>query len=111
MKNTAFLFFLLVLLTSSGNAAGKTTYNFIIIGDQTYYCDQVRVGKAFTRIYIDGNQFFNVPTAIVDAYAEKGAFYEHLPILTKDQDTAGWALCSLLLRMMETDCTAISAIV
>ena len=96
MKNTAFLLFLLVFLTSNMNAAGKTTDNFVIIGDQTYYCDQVRVGKAFTRIYIDGKQFFKVPTAFVDAYAEKGTFYEHLPILTKDQDTAGWAFMQFI---------------
>ena len=95
MKSLALLF-LLVLLTSGLRAAGTPAENFIVIGDKTYFYDKVRVGKAFTRIYIDGRKFFKVPTFVVNAYAENGKFYEYLPVVSKYQDTAGWAFMEFI---------------
>jgi hypothetical protein len=95
MKNSAFLF-LLFFLTSGLYAADKSTDNFVIIGDETYYCDEVHPGKANTSIYIDGKQIFKVPTSYVDAYAQGGKFYEYLPVMNKNQDTMGWAFMQFI---------------
>lgn len=90
MKYTALLF-LLVIMIPGLNAAVKSTDNFVIIGNNTYYCDEVRVGRGFTRIYINGRQYCRVPSNLVNAYAEKGNFYEYLPVLNTHKDTTGWA--------------------
>jgi len=95
MKSSA-LIILLVILTSGLKSAGKSTDNFVIIGDDTYYYDEIRVGKSSTSIYIEGKRFLKVPTFDVTAYAEKGNFYEYLPILTTEQDTAGWAFMQFI---------------
>lgn len=95
MKSIA-LIFLLVFLTSGLKAAGKSTDNFVVIGDETYYYDEIRVGKSITSIYIDGKRFLKVRNSIVNAYAEKGNFYEYLPIMTQDKDTAGYAFMQFI---------------
>ncbi len=95
MKSSVLLF-LLVLLTSVVIAAGKPTDTYVIIGDKTYYCDDVHVGKASTSMYIHGRRLLKVATYVVDAYAESGRFYEYLPVMRQNQDTAGWAFMQLI---------------
>jgi hypothetical protein len=90
MRNTI-LIFLLVIGTYSLQAADRSTGTFIIIGSDTYFCDEVHPGKAFTRIYNDGKLFMKVPTAIVKAYAHGNKFYEYLPVINTEKDTTGWA--------------------
>lgn len=90
MKSSAFLF-LLFFLTSGLYAADKSTDNFVIIGDETYYCDEVHPGKANTSIYTDGKLILKVPSFTINAYAQGGKFYEYLPVMNKKQDTTGWA--------------------
>lgn len=88
---TLILFTLLVFLQSGLLAATKTTDTFIIIGDKTYYCDDIHVGQSKTSIYIDGRQFFKIPTFKVKAYCQKGRLYEYLPVVDKNLNTTGWA--------------------
>jgi hypothetical protein len=90
MKSSTLLV-LLVLIASCFQVAGKSLDTFVIIGKETYFCDKVQVGRGYTRIYIEGRLFFKVPSFVVNAYAEKGSFYEYLPVVNKDQDTTGWA--------------------
>jgi len=90
------LILLLVILSCSIQAAVKSTDTFIIIGNETYYCDKVQPGKAYTRIYIDGKQYLKVPTAIVKAYAQSNKFYEYLPVMNTEKDTTGWAFMQLI---------------
>lgn len=95
MKNTALLS-LLVFFSLGLKAADKLTDSFVIIGEKTFYCDKVHVGMGSTRIYIDGKQILKVPTFAINAYAENGMLYEYLPVLTKDQDTVGWAFMQFI---------------
>jgi hypothetical protein len=95
MKNSVILF-LLVLFASGLLAAAKPADNFVIIGEKTYYCDKVQVGPAFTRAYVDGKLFFKFPTNNITAYADKGRFFEYLPVMNKDGETTGWAFMEFL---------------
>ena len=85
------LLFLMVMFTFGLQAAVIPTDTYIIVGDKTYYCDEVHVGKSYTRIYTDDRQILKIPTALVTAYARGGKFYEYLPVLNQNQDTTGWA--------------------
>lgn len=93
---TLVLFTLLVILQSGLLAATKTTDTFIIIGDETYFCDDIHVGKSKTSIFIDGRQFFKIPTIIVKAYSQNGRLFEYLPVMDKDRNTAGWAFMQFI---------------
>jgi len=95
MKKSIILM-LSILWIFSLEAANKPTDTFIIIGDETYYCDEVHVGKANTRIYRDGKEILKVRTSLVNAYAQGGRFYEYLPVLNKNQDTTGWAFMQFI---------------
>jgi hypothetical protein len=95
MKSSAFLL-LLFFLTSGLYAAHKSTDSFVIIGDQTYFCDEVQIGKVNTSICVDGDKVLKVPTNFVKAYVQGSKLYEYLPVLTQDQDTAGWAFMQFL---------------
>jgi hypothetical protein len=90
------LLFLLFFMTTGLLAAQKSTENFVIIGDETYYCDEVHAGMAKTSIYIDGKLRFKVPSYVISAYAQSGKFFEYLPVLNKNQDTTGWAFMQFI---------------
>ena len=93
---TSLLLIALVLFSSVLVAAVKPTDNFIIIGDKTYYCDNVQPGKTFTRAYIDGKLFLKVQTKDITAYAKNGKLFEYLPVLNNGKDTTGWAFMEYL---------------
>jgi len=95
MKNSVILF-LLVLFASGLFATSRPADNFVIIGDKTYYCDKVQVGSAFTRAYIDGKLIFKFPTNNMTAYAQKGRFFEYLPVLNQNAEITGWAFMEFL---------------
>jgi hypothetical protein len=95
MKKSIILMLLIIWIFNL-QAANKPTDTFIIIGDETYYCDKVHVGKANTRIYRDGKEILKVRTSLVSAYAHEGKFHEYLPVLNKNQDTTGWAFMQFI---------------
>ncbi len=76
--------------------SAKSGGDFIIIGKKTYFCDQIRVGKAKTSIYLDGKRFIKVPTWIINAYAQGGNLYEYLSVLNKNQDRTEWAFMQFI---------------
>ncbi len=93
---TSTLLIVLLFLTSVQNAANKSTSNFVIIGDKTYYCDDVHVGKTSTKIFTDGRKYFKVPTFTINAYAQEGRYFEYLPVVNSSQDTTGWTFMQLI---------------
>lgn len=95
MKNSVILF-LLVLFASGLFATAIPTDSFVIIGDKTYYCDKVQVGTTYTRAYIDGKIFLKYPSNSITAYADKGRFFEYLPVLNKNEEITGWAFMEFL---------------
>jgi len=95
MKKLIFLFFSGLLILNL-RAIAVPTDTYIIVGENTYYCDEIHLGKAYTRIYSEGKQLLRVPTYLIKAYARGGKFYEYLPVLTQDQDTAGWAFMQFI---------------
>lgn len=95
MKKSVLLF-LFMLFTFGIQAAVVPAAAYIIVGDETYYCDEIHLGKADTRIYTDGKLLLKVPTHLIRAYARAGKFYEYLPVLNHDQDTTGWAFMQFI---------------
>ncbi len=95
MKTSALLI-LLLFHASVQNAANKPASNFVIIGDKTFYCDDVHVGKSSTKIFTDGRKYFKVSTFNISAYAQGGRFFEYLPVLNISNDTTGWAFMQLI---------------
>lgn len=90
MKTFA-LFLLFCFLVSGIYPANKPTGNFVIIYGNTYYCDDIHVGKSSTKIFYEGKKFIKIPTSKISAYAEGGSLFEYLPVINKNQDTTGWA--------------------
>jgi hypothetical protein len=85
---------ILILMLQIGSviqAADETMTNYIVVGDETLYCEKVFIGKVSTKIYVNGNQLIKLPTYLVDAYEQDGKYFERLPVVNKKQDTAGWA--------------------
>ena len=95
MKTIALLF--LIVIGSSGIfAANKNAANFVIIGDQTLYCDNVYIGPTNITIQMEGTQSVKVPTNRVNAYARGGCFYEYLPVMNENRETTGWAFMQFI---------------
>jgi len=90
------LFLLMVLIASGLLASGKETGSFVVVGDETYYCTEVQLGKINTNICIDGQQEMKVPTRFIKAYTKGSKLYEYLPVLNLQQDTTGWAFMQFL---------------
>lgn len=95
MKTIA-IFFQLFLIGIVALAADEKTANYIIVGDETFYCDKIYVGRNSTRLYMGGNQLIKLPTDVIDSYSANGHVYDKMPVITKKQDTAGWAFMQLL---------------
>jgi hypothetical protein len=90
---------ILILMLQIGSviqAADETMTNYIVVGDETFYCEKVFIGKSSTRIYVNGNQVIKFPTYLVDAYELNGKYFEKLPVVNKKQDTAGWAFMQFI---------------
>ena len=78
----------------SGFVAEKSS--FVVIGDETVFCDEVKVGKANTRVYSNNKQILKIETCYVDAYSANGVLDEKLPVIDNDKDTSGWAFMQFI---------------
>ena len=76
--------------------ADNSSGNFIKVGDQKLNCDLLRVGQSNTRLYKNGRKLLKIPTRLIDSYSQDGKLFEKMPILCKNQDTAGWAFMQLI---------------
>lgn len=95
MKTLAF--FCILLLTASFVAADDASGScYVIIDHETYFCDDIRPGKATTRIFRNGKLFMKIPTLLVNAYQKDGKLFERMPVVNKNQDTAGWAFMQFI---------------
>lgn len=94
MKTIVLICLMLSALIVSG--AEKSTGNFVRVGNQKLNCDLLRVGKANTKLYQDGKKLLKIPTRLIDSYSMDGKLFEKMPIVCKNQDTAGWAFMQLI---------------
>jgi|APIni6443716594_1056825.scaffolds.fasta_scaffold600174_1 hypothetical protein len=94
-KSVIFVLFVLIGFHLQANFNPTTT--FVIIGDETIYCDKIQMGKVSTKIYLDGNVSLKIPTNKIRAYAQNGTFYEYLPVLNERFDTTGWAFMEYIV--------------
>lgn len=96
MKKKSILLIPFVMITCAMKAGDKLTDNFVVVGNETYYCDDVTVGNMNTSISVDGNTLLKIPTKAVKAYVKGEKLYEYLPVIDKDKDTVGWAFMQYL---------------
>ena len=94
MTRTAMVITML-LMFSALKASDKKEECYVIIGDNTYYCNVIRMGQGNTRIY-SGSGMIKIPTSIIDAYSNDGMLFERLPVVNKNLDTAGWAFMQFI---------------
>ncbi len=93
---TLWTILLVVMLAIGTQAAGPTASCFVVVDKDTYYCDEVKPGKATFRLFTEGKQLMKVPAGKVTAYSVNGKLYERLPVVTRNQDTAGWAFMQFI---------------
>ncbi|MBK7211843.1 MAG: hypothetical protein IPH88_00800 [Bacteroidales bacterium] len=65
--------------------------NYVISGDEMLLCEKVNIGKDNTRLFRQGKLWLKMSTSAVDAYCQNGKYFEKMPVVNKNQDTAGWA--------------------
>ena len=94
MTRTAMVITML-LMVSALKASDKKEECYVIVGDNTYYCNEIRMGQGNTRIY-SGLSMIKIPTSIIDAYSNDGMLFERLPVVNKNLDTAGWAFMQFI---------------
>lgn len=85
------ILFLLLAATSGIQAKPIIAESFIIMGEETYYCDDIRVGPSNFKITTLNGIDVKIETGSIDAYSKDGYYYEKLPVVNKNQDTSGWA--------------------
>lgn len=95
MKKSAIII-LFVLFAFNLQASSNSTSTFVIIGDQTIYCDKIQMGKQSTKIYANGKLLSKIPTCKIRAYASNSRFYEYLPVVNENFDTTGWAFMQFI---------------
>ncbi|MBK7031332.1 MAG: hypothetical protein IPH45_19980 [Bacteroidales bacterium] len=95
MKTLIILSFI-ILSTLWVSASEKSGNSYIIVGNETFYCDMLRVGKGSTKAYLGGKRLLKMPTQMIDAYSQNGVVFEKMPIICKNNDTAGWAFMQLI---------------
>lgn len=83
-----------LFLGLNGFAADRN--NFVVIGDETVFCDEVKIGKANTRVYSNNKQILKIQTCFIDAYSSNGILYEKLPVIDNSRDTSGWAFMQFI---------------
>ncbi|NVO21186.1 MAG: hypothetical protein HXX13_15900 [Bacteroidetes bacterium] len=90
MKKLTIIFCLMLLITGAKSNSNKVE-SYVIVGDETYFCDEIHVGPSSFRILTPDGDKMKISTAIIDAYSLRGALYEKLPVVNKNLDTTGWA--------------------
>jgi hypothetical protein len=88
------VFFFLVTVTLISYAGDKLDY--VIIGDQTYFSEDVRVGTAAVKISTDNGMTLKAPLKDVNAYFVDGKYCQRLPIICKNGETKCTALLELV---------------
>jgi hypothetical protein len=96
MKKNSALLILFVMITSAMQAGDKLTDNFVVVGNETYYCNDLSVGNMNTSISVEGNTLLKIPTKAVKAYVKGEKLYEYLPVINQEKDTVGWAFMQYL---------------
>ena len=85
-----------MLLTSFTKANPNIAGSYIIMGDETFFCDDIRVGPSSFKITTLNGVNVRISTGSIDAYSKDGSFFEKLPVVNKNQDTSGWAFMQYL---------------
>jgi hypothetical protein len=93
MKRILIMIGLLQLTTAFCMA--KSEDCFVVIGDNTYYCNSIRMGQGNTRIY-SATGMLKIPTPLISAYYLEGKLFERMPVVNKNLDTAGWAFMQFI---------------
>ena len=94
MTRTA-LFILMLLMSILVKAVDKSTECYVVIGDNTYYCNEIHIGQGNTRLY-SASGIVKIPTPFIHAYAQNGEVFERLPVVNKNKDTVGWAFMQFI---------------
>jgi hypothetical protein len=72
------------------------TESFVIVGDETYFCESIYTGPSSFRITTTDGDDMKISTGRIDAYSYKGSYFEKMPVIDKNKDTAGWAFMQYL---------------
>jgi hypothetical protein len=93
MNRITIIISLLMLSSVLCNAMSEDC--FVVIGDNTYYCNSIRMGQGNTRIYSESGMM-KIPTPLISAYFLEGKLFERMPVVNKNMDTAGWAFMQFI---------------
>jgi hypothetical protein len=80
-----------LVLTCGTQANLNTTESFVVVGDETYFCNELHVGPGNFRITTVNGDVMKIASSKINAYSQQGYLYERLPVVNKNMDTADWA--------------------
>ena len=89
-----FVLFTLALFVLSASAANYLDY--VVIGDKTYFSEDVRVGFNNIRISTENGLTLKAPLKKVETYMAKGKLCERLPLVCND----GSVRCTALMELV-----------
>lgn len=70
--------------------------DYVIVGDQTYFSEDVKIGSASVKIATDNGLTLKAPMKDVTAYFVDGRYYQRLPLVCKNGETKCTALLELV---------------
>jgi hypothetical protein len=93
---TLILLCLAILLITGIQATGKRTDCFVVVGNETIFCDKIFVGKSTFRLVDDGKQLMRIQSPEIKAFSMYGNLFERLPVVNTNNDTSGWAFMQFI---------------
>ena len=86
----------LLLLVGGIHANLNKTESFVVVGDETYFCDEIYTGPSSFKVTTVNGDIMKIATGRIDAYAQNGMLFEKMPVVNKNRDTAGWAFMQFI---------------
>ena len=90
------LIVLLFLVSAALYSQAGDKPDYVTVGDQTYFSEDVKIGPASVKIGMDNGLTLKAPMKDVSAYFVDGRYYQRLPLVCRNGETKCTALLELV---------------